>query len=189
MTMTYFVLPTISVESPDNFKRNKVANYLPSYYDKMVEEGLLEYAFYDGGVKSFDDFANIALNPNIVFLLAFKKYEDSLIRDPIGHLYIANMQGYCGMAHFNLLRAYHKKAVDVMTDVLNEVFSVKRKDGTPFVTTLLGLTPMTNFPAIRTIKKVGFETIAIIDKICYLHYKDKYVDGNLSRRVKNGISR
>lgn len=184
--MTYSVLPVLSRKGNSVYERTTAAKYIPMYYDKMEKEGLIKHAFYDGGVKNFEDFARFALNKDIVFLLAFRVKDNTAMGPPVGHLYITGIQGYCGMAHFSINRDKHRDAVEIMSDSLDTVFSVKRTDGTPFLTTLLGVTPVTNFPAIKTIKQVGFEHVATIEKMCHLYYSDRYVDGYLSRRISNG---
>lgn len=163
---------------PDGTRKARGAyGYLGYYYEQLISQGLLQHAFYDGSAITFIAFEQLASSESVAFLLIFDEHENG---PPIAHCHLTGMQGYCVMAHFCILRGYHDKSYAIMRDTIRSIFSVFRSDGTPFATTLMGLTPMYNRAARKAIKAVGFESIAVIEDACYLHYKDKFCDGELT---------
>jgi hypothetical protein len=156
---------------------------LPTYFHNLKEDGLLKHAFYDGSVQDLRAFWALVFNPNVTFTLIFKPYKDRKDMAVVGHMYFTNHAGYCANVHFNLLRKYHKDAIEIGEECLSTVKKLTRADGTPFATSLIGLTPETNFAALKTIKRLGFEEITRLKDSCFLYHYNKYVDGVLTRKV------
>lgn len=175
--MTYIVLPIIDLDKSGNRVTAFGAKFLPEYYSKMGDQGLLEHAFYDGSAKTYAEFGGLVSHISVVFLFIFKEDE---VEFPVAHCHITNMQGYNAYIHFNILREYQKDHKNIMADTLESIFTVTRPDKTPFVTSLLGVTPVYNTAALNAIKEVGFERLALLDRACYLYYRKKYVGGQLS---------
>lgn len=175
--MAYIAIPIID---PSLENRNIDSNtymLLKYYYTKLKEDKILDVSFYDGGASTFTEFRELATQRSIVFLFVFHKEPGGL---PIAHCHLSGMQGYCMSAHFSILRKYHKNFMEIMQDTLLEIFACRREDDTPFVTSLIGLTPKYNRAARNAIAKIGFRHLTFIDKACYVYSKDKYYDGHLT---------
>lgn len=176
--MTYLVFPIIDVGEQGERRATGAVRFLESYYGEMQQQGLIEHAFYDGCAKTFNDFERLALDITTVFLFVYKAEGNRTA--PIAHCHLTNIQGYAAMVHFNILREFQKECKEMMAHVLKVIFNVDRQDGTPFVTSLMGLTPMYNKAARKVIRESGFRKLTVLDKACYLYYKKVFEDGLLS---------
>ena len=176
--MTYSVIPIVNSVEEGKLFLTKASEFMEDYYKALIDQGLLEHAYFDGSAKTGKDFVNISLSSIVLFSFIFDN--SSEIDFPIGHVCLTNFTGYCAMAHFNILRPYHQKAVEVGKEGLEVIKRLKRKDKTPFICNLLGITPVTNRAARLFARRIGFEPIAILNKACHMYYKNKHVDGVLS---------
>ena len=176
--MTYSVIPIVSADKEGKMFYTKASQFMEHYYKALTNQGLLEHAYFDGSAITLDDFIKISANRMVIFSFIFDN--DSDTKEPIGHVCLTNFTGYCAMAHFCILRHYHQKSVEVGKEGLKVISEIKRKDGTPFVKSLIGITPVTNRAARAFARRIGFVPISYLKDSCYLYYKKKYVNGILS---------
>lgn len=177
--MTYLVFPITDNGEDGKIRLTGSAKYIEKYYTKLVEQELLQYAFYDGSAKDENTFLNTIINPATLFAFI---YEDPT-KFPIGHAFFNSMVGYCATGHFCIFREFHKYSVEIGHDCLDTIFKVKREDGTPLITNIMGITPISNKAALKYIVKLGFEQLCILDRACDMYYKGTFEDGVLSRRA------
>lgn len=183
--MTYFVIP-ITKRDRTPLDTLALASVAP-YYHSMKEDGILKHSFFDGSAQTLEQFWNIVFNNHVTFTFIYCKDGPDSDMDLVGHMYFTGYYGYCATIHFGLLRKYHSRALEIGKECMNAISQVKRSDGTPFVTSLIGITPVHNIAAIRLAKLLDFEPLATLHKACHLFYENKFVDGLFTRRTFNEL--
>lgn len=61
--------------------------------------------------------------------------------------------------HFSIDKDFYRHSLEVSRDAVREVFNWKDRDGSEYVHTLVGVTPVTNTLAINFKEKLGFKVI------------------------------
>lgn len=152
-------------------------NLARAYFTKLQEDGLAKHAFYDGSVYDAEDFINLAFSQFIILYLVLDMTGD--LPQVAGHCHLNGFQGRMAVSHFSMSEAYQgKKGIELGRAVSKELFKQKRQDGGPLVTSLLGLTPMSNRLACRYAQLIGFKKQLIIKDACEFadgHFEDAMV--------------
>jgi len=158
-----------------------VAGRLNHYHRLLVEGGNLRHCFFDHDMADFENFMEFVMFPYHVFILVLdeKGY-------PVGHAALTNMTGKTAMIHFGITRERTTEAHDALSASLDQIFDMKRNNGSSYIETLTGLTPMYNRPARTLIASVGFDPIKVIPKSGYRYWDKKFIDCMLSMRCRNG---
>ena len=163
----------------DKIMESRWSVILMEYWKQLERDGLVRQAFPDGLVATLEQFMDLALSPAILFFLCL----DTEKMRPCGVCHLTDFHGYSAMVHFSVLRAYHGKEAKNMVDyALSVISGIKRQDGSPCVSTLIGLTPTTNRPAVRFLKRVGFEPLTVIKNSMFIADHQKWVDAILSKK-------
>lgn len=181
--MIYIPMPTVIVKENGEVETTAASKHLIYYYNEMSRDGTLQHAFYDGCAQTYENFKNVVFDERIIFMLI---YDRSRLTVPIGHVHLTDFLGYSAMIHFNVLRPYHKNAIQIGQDVVKYLFNLNRFDGTPLLKCLVGVTPKTNRAALGLIKQLGFKRLGFLDGACRLFYRNRYVDGILTKAVNHG---
>ena len=133
------------------------------YFDLLEADGLASTLFYDGSVKTRQEFIDLASSSNILLGVVIDKCRNQ----PAGHFHLSNFSGQTASFHFSILRAYHGgETLNIARDTLHQVFDIRRPSGQALVTTLIGYTPVKNKLAIRLLKRVGFQKVYILPDAC-----------------------
>ncbi len=132
-------------------------SFIKGLFDRMQEEGLVDMVFYDGSVKSSDEFLQMMkFGMNSLFIIEFK----------------GEIAGLCWLNNFCSRRAeFHmcffsnlrgQDAVEVGKEVVKELLYMEDGAGNPIFDLLFGMTETENVPAIRWCRAMEFETLGII---------------------------
>lgn len=141
-----------------------VINRTIQHFEDLRDSNLLDKAFYDGSVKTAEDMVTFACRPELLFFLVLDNERDLEV---CAHFHLTNFMGRAAMVHFSVGSNYlGKVAIRMVKAILAKIFRMKRIDGTPLVTSLVGVTPVDNKLACRFIKAVGFEPQTIIKESC-----------------------
>ena len=153
--------------------------FIKSLYSRIVAEGTDKIVFYDGGIKSGEDFlAYMKCGQN--FLLVIENETDiSAILWINKILYRTCYAHFCG---FN--GSIGAGSVDVGRFAMNHMFGVTDDSGQPCFETVLGLIPSWNIVGIKWLKKVGLVEIGKIPNALWDEQENKSVDGTLLHITK-----
>ena len=145
------------------------------YFAQLLADDLAKHAFYDGYVTDPEQFVSLSLDPYILLFIVV----DMDLRIPAAHFHLTSFTGRSAMVHFSLSKSIHGTRGRKLTiHTLGEIFKMTRKDGSPLVTSLTGLTPLSNKLACRFIKQVGFEPKFTLKDSCAFadgHHEDGLV--------------
>lgn len=150
------------------------------YFDQFQLDDLVRYAYYDGSVKTFDDFYAICLDKSVILFVLY----DCDANEPVAHVTLNGFEGLTCRGHFCILKKHHGIHSDYIGNIGRElIFATKRANGGPLVTTIVGLTPTKNKIACRFAQRIGFVKKFILPQACYLAYdtpEPSYSDGMIS---------
>ena len=167
---------TTSMPTP-TFSLHSTEKLAIPYFRSLQADGLVKYAFCEGDVHDLSSWMEFLRRADTKVL--FVAHNDQAI----GHLHLNNWMGYAAMAHFSCLRAYHRYAAAIGESVWGTISQWTRTDGTPYLKTVYGLTPVWNKAAVRFLKKVGFEQITIVPESSYIACEGVFSDSILSVRT------
>lgn len=134
-------------------------------WDKLVEDKLHTFVFYDADIINRDDFLKFMQSNNNLPVVTFA--DDKVA----GFAWLNGINTSFAFAHF----AFYKSAWGKYTDEIGEElftywFSLKNEMGDRIFDTLLGLVPEFNERAIKFVKRVGCVEIGSIPDFVYLPY-------------------
>lgn len=100
---------------------------------------------------------------------------------PLAACHLTDFTGLTANAHFSIHPDVVPRKDDIVTlgkDFLSWLFKLKRADepDTPFVETIIGLTPRYNIGAVGLAKKLGFTVRCVIKNGMYSRVKNRYCD-------------
>jgi len=142
------------------------------YASRLIESGLYRQAFYDGSVRTPEDFLSLVRNPNGYVFLS----KDIRTGLPAGHVHINNFAGKTCQTHFSILPSHHgRESVRMGIEGADQLFELYRAPSELMLTSLIGITPVENKLAVRFLTLCGYKLMGEIDDIC------EYADGTFHR--------
>jgi hypothetical protein len=165
------ILPLFSIKA---IKSGDVKAY-SALWNMLKEKDLYKHLFYGGDIDDIGKFCTFMASGPIVYAIMFDN------RKLAGMFYFTNFIGYTAQFHFCISRSFQRKLRIMKTQVFAQIQDVKRKDGTPLVTSLYGVTPAANRAALMYLKASGFEVKMRLPEACYMKYLDIWCDGVVSQ--------
>lgn len=151
-------------------------------WKRMVESGRVQATFYNGYIRTFDDWLSWVKSPsNIVVLVA-----DSTSKNISVVAWLNNVSEGAAQAHFCFLNGLPRPEIGKMVLSYWSVF--------PGLHVIIGLTPESHPEAVRYAGMIGFEIQGTIPSFCNLAYEGRRVGAVVSsyptqREVENGWRR
>lgn len=167
-----------------NGNRSLSDDNVKQIFHRMKSEGTLHVVFYDGSIKTEDDFVAYLKSPNNLPVFILSDGELS------GLAWLNRVEGNHATAHFCLLKnVWGEKSYDVGKKVLSYWFSFPGSDGEPLFDLLLGVIPSFNQKAIKYIEKLGFRVIGEIPKLYKNVYSGKFETTSISYVLRESYGR
>lgn len=109
---------------------------------------------------------------------------------PVATSHLTGRNGMSAFIHFNFNPDFRGAHTEVGFAVLDFIFSLKLKSSSePAYETLVGKTPAYNRPAIKFVKKLGFEELGRIEKSMRSRHNDKIVDTIVTKLTRDRYGR
>lgn len=146
-----------------------------SVFYKMVSDKTAEIVFYEGTIRSPEDFLKTLKSPSVlpVFVLVEGKLQ--------AVAWINDLKFNHATAHFCVFReAWGKYSRDMGREVLRYWFSFKKDEGSPLFDLILGVTPAEYKFALKFVSDLGFKIVGEVPKVLYNAYKQKSSNAVLS---------
>lgn len=140
-------------------------------YDQCREKDLIKQVFFQGEVKSPDDWLNIMKRPsNVVHTIWGPDKLPYLIA------WLNDWGRTFAFAHFiTWPRAWGKHTVELLYQSFEYWFSFKRDDGTPLLQTIIGRTPAHRPIVTNFLYKLNAHVLGEIPRMAYDVYQQKDV--------------
>jgi hypothetical protein len=134
---------------------------------KMVQDGTFQIVFYEGVVKSEEDFLKLLKAPGNYPVFV---YVDNKIQ---GLAWVNDLKDNHATGHFCVFReSFGKNARDMGIEVLKYWFSFKNGDK-PLFDVILGVTPSEYKFAVHFIEQIGFKILGEVPHVCYNAFTNK----------------
>lgn len=141
--------------------------FLLSFAQRMKQEGTFHITFYDGNVKTPEDFLGHMKRPANVPVFVFKGIE------PLAVAWLNGFHGVIAFGHFCALKAARGQTEKIGRLVLEYWMSNFE------LRAVLGFLPSGNVLARKFIKRIGFKVLGDIPDVLYDAYAGKYVSGTI----------
>lgn len=165
------ILPYVRMENGPSVPDETVR----AVYQKIKLDGTFDTVFYDGSVRSEDEFFGLLRSPENypIFILV-----DGVIG---GVAWFNDLFRNRATAHFcGFKEVWGKHSVEMGKAALDYWFSFTKKDGSPMLDVILGVTPSEFKHAIKFIQSLGFKIIGEVPKVSYHANTSKYSSATLS---------
>lgn len=130
------------------------------YYQHLHCEGLVPLAFPGYPPMTLEQFLRLIQRSEVQVFFVFE--EKDVI--PVAHVVLKDFNGLSATIHYCIRKAYHGKAAPIIgKQLLADLEKIKRKDGFPFVSTLIGTTPESNRAARIYLRRMGFKVYGVIE--------------------------
>ena len=145
---------------------------------KVHRDGIKEVLFYDAEIDTEEDFFKLIESPYGHF------YSITVDGEIAGMFWLNGWEGYAARVHYCFFREYYRRCMEIASEGLRHIFSMNRQDGTPYVKTLYGVTPVTNRLSIKFLQKCGFTVIGEVPDVCFIKRENASVAGVVSYITK-----
>lgn len=140
-------------------------NYLSSVFDKMAYDGSHKKVFWDGRVKTSQEFINYLKDPKNLPVFVFENDELKLFAwiNSIGRNY--------AFVHYCTFNRGEDKT-NIIDEAIGYWFGFE-DEGKPLFDVLIGMTPTNNKHAIKFLEKCGFTQVGSIPDMADDVYRGK----------------
>lgn len=152
--MEYTVLPVIITDQIS----------MGNIWDKLLEDDLYKHLYYGGTVQSFMDF-NKSFKGS-----AFFKVVHNESKEIASFVFLDYFQGYTAQFNYAVFKGFRRRLKGLQSNVLNQFGTFKRKDGSPYVRQVFGITPVVNRAATLYLKMAGFVPQFELKDSCDMYY-------------------
>lgn len=136
----------------------------------MKEEGTFQSVFYDGRIRTPEDFLEIMKKPANLPVFVFRGL------DLIGVAWLNGLSGAHGFAHFCMLKGSWGRDSVKACQLFLEYWMSFMSGGEPVFHVLLGVIQKTNARAIRFVEKLGFVRLGAIPAMLRDAYEGAWND-------------
>lgn len=139
---------------------------LQKVWEDMVESGAEKETFYDGWVKTFDDFVFYLQTPTNLVILVVDMDNKKIVAFGV----LNNINNSVGYAHFSFTNGFIKGAGELVIKYWGDILDDK---GDKIIRVLIGITPESYEKVHHIIQTWGFKIIGTIPNACPMYYKGR----------------
>jgi hypothetical protein len=163
--MSLVVYPIVQLEDG---RFNITGEFLTQIWEHLQAQGKVEQLFYDGHIRSAEDFIAYLTSPGVFPLLVI----DEKKRAVVHVAWLKDTFDGCAWAHHVSIGPYRRGAWETVRDYWKQL---------GLIHLLLGLTPAHNSKAVRFLKKVcKFTVVGEVPWVCNMAYEGKRSPGIVS---------
>lgn len=145
---------------------------LGAVFDKAREEGILESLFYDGSVKTGDEFIKEVLRPGSLPFVVMGDGELAACS------WLNQIAGRTARVHYAIFRKFHGRRIHQSIGKHLYGYILTRKDaGGHMFDCLYGITPAINPLAWKAALACGWKKTGILPQSCFIEAEGKSVAG------------
>lgn len=149
------------------------------YFRSLEEKDKLKYRFPEVKDVSLNDVLAMLVDVRCKCFVVVENLDG--VYKIRGEFMLNGFQGQAAQVHFSVHPdVYGKRALEITRQGLEDIRLMKKADQTPYITTLVGNTPVSNKLATRFITKIGYTRVGIVPRGFFLAYEDRYDDAYIS---------
>lgn len=157
--MNSYILPYTRVDGIPTFKDSD----LMEMFDKVERDGTVGAIFFDGSVKTRQEFATMMKQPGVRF---FGVYVHSSTT-PVGFIWLDMFMQKTARGHFCAFSEYWGDAYKIGHEVLVQLLTMKDKEGNYVLDAIYGFTPEDNELALAALQAAGFRVAGVLPNAFY----------------------
>lgn len=147
------------------------------FYDRMVSDGTADMVFYDGHIKSSEDFLRFMKSVNL-----FVAYKEKVI---MGLAWLNKIENKSAYFHFcGFSSCWGEDAAGISRDTVNQLIEQKDSAGEYFFDVFIGLVPSFNKRALDFLIECGGHAVGEVPYAIWSDKKQKSVSGTLIYYVR-----
>ncbi len=164
------------------------AEDLAAVWTRLLEEGIADSLFYDGGISSAAAFVRF-MTGSRVFCYVLERTEDGL---PLALSWLNNCMGRAAMVHFAVLRAGLPSKVEIGRHMVG-FFLHAQQQGAYCLDALYGMTPAPYAHVLRYVRRLGFRMQGTLPAALYMASQGRaggacFVDAVLSVCTRESLA-
>jgi len=156
-----------------------LSNYaVVKYWEDLLAANLLKDRLCDTLEPNLKDVKEMLTIKNNLCYIMWDTVNKKVCADTM----LNNISGLVAQVHFSMHPDYFGPAtVRIAKEGCEQHFNTAVGGPDYYISTLVGITPVTNRKAICFIRKVGFKQVCELENVLYLPNEDRYVNGCLSK--------
>lgn len=149
---------------------------MAAIWQRLIDERLHQWLFYDGSINSPADFLVFMKLPTNTVFLALHQHGRSP-EHAMGVFWLNNWQVGSAELHFSIFRAYQgKTGIAAGRQALARLFAMLDPQNQPLLDIIVGKVPRSNRLAVRHAAACGFQQAGIIPSGCRLDFQGRRDD-------------
>lgn len=177
--MRSYVLPYMVVDGVPTFKDSD----LMGMFDKVVRDGTVEAIFFDGSVKTREDFAAMMKQSDVQFYGVYVKDSST----PVGFIWLDMFMQKTARGHFCAFSEYWGDAYKIGHELLVRLLTMKDREGNYVLDAVYGFTPEDNEMALTATKAAGFKVAGTLPNAFYYESDKKSHPGVMMYYTRDEI--
>jgi len=158
----FSIIPYVEIDGIRTIKDSEIKEL----FARTKQDGLVETVFYDGYIRTADDFLLLMKN-KFIFFWVLKDGEQT-----VGYVWLDRAEGKAIRQHYCTFKEYWGKAVELGKFVLDKIMALQNDDGFIF-SVLIGIVPEWNKKAIDFSVKCGGVNAGVIPNMIWNGYKEQ----------------
>lgn len=148
---------------------------LPQWFWKgawavMEEDGAVGTIFYDGEIKTADDFASLMDSPGVhPFRITYGRQLASI-------MWLTHLEGRSCRGHFFVLSRFRRESRAIGSAMLRWLLTQRYEDGRHCFDVVIGNVPAWNMAAINVALRAGFKQSGVIPNGAWNHLEQRSFD-------------
>lgn len=167
--MRTYIVPYMRIDGVPTFKDS----YIMEMFDKMERDGTIEMVFFDGGVKTREEFLSFVRRPGIQLYEVSVKDSDV----PVGFIWMEMFTKRTAFGHFCAFSEYWGDAYKIGHEILVILMSMRNSAGDYVLDAIYGFTPIDNTLALGALEAAGFKRAGILPNAFYYASLGRVCDG------------
>lgn len=177
--MRTYIVPYMYIDGVPTFKNS----YIMGMFDKMERDGTIEMVFFDGAVKTREEFLAFVRRPGIQLYELGLKDSDT----PAGFIWLEMFTRRTALLHFCIFSEHWGGAYKIGHEVLVTLLSLRDSCGNYILDAVYGITPANNELALGAVRATGVNEVGTIPNAFYYESLGKSVDGVISYFTRRDI--
>lgn len=167
--MRTYIVPYMHIDGVPTFRDSSIMEM----FDKMERDGTVDSVFFDGSVRTREEFLRRMRQPGIQLYGVFVKDSDV----PVGFIWMEMFGKRTARGHFCAFSEYWGDAYKIGHEILVILLSMRDSDGNYVLDAIYGFTPKDNTLALGALEAAGFKVAGTLPNAFYYESLDRACDG------------
>ena len=168
--MKFYILPYIEIDGIRTLTNSQVMGI----YDQMECDGSLRWVFFQGGIKSREDFLTLMKSDDHRFYAIVN--ESNTI---VAIFWMNSFEMKLARLHFNVFNHAWAHTDKIMKVGMEYLYNLKDANNNTMFTRFLGILPTCNISAVKFLVRNGGTIVGTVPDLYWDHIGNKSVEGTI----------